>query len=259
MFGSKALTVVLVSLLICRPSTGWAAAEADLHLVTFEAPPYIFPTSEGEPGLAIRLVEALMQRAGVSYDVTIMPPKRAIAFALSTPNTCVFPVERSQDREVQLAWISPILISRQGFFQNPKKPAFNLRVLTDVQTFKIGSYLGSGTGEYLSALGFDVDFAVSNNSNILKLMANRIDVWESDILSAPYIAAQAGVVLQPSELVFFTTLRAIGCHLGLAPERLERLNLMLQKMYQDGSFEKIRSDFEQSLAPKLSPTPNAQN
>jgi len=235
------------------PAEHTVSEDIDIKLITFETAPYVFPKNAKEPGLAVRYLKALMRRAGLSFNITVMPPKRAILFSLRTPGTCVFPIERSQEREVQFSWVSPILISHQGFFKHPQTTSNTLRVLSDVQDLTIGSYLGSGIGDYLSSLEFDVDFAASERSNIHKLMARRIDLWAADTLTASYIAAQTGFPLGKSELVFFTTLRAMGCHRSVPQHIIVALNRVLTMMYQDGSFKKLRVDFEKNLSLSLDP------
>lgn len=257
MSGNKLMIklVRLVSVIVLSISgllSSLSVAETkDIKLVSFEAAPYIFPSGSTEPGLAVRYVAALMQRAGLSYNITLMPPKRAILFTMGTPGTCVFPVERSQEREVRFSWISPILISRHGLFERPLATTKSLRVLSDARGLRIGSYLGSSIGDYLISLGFDVDFAANDGSNIHKLMAKRIDFWAADTLTASYLAAQNNITLPPSRLVFFTTLRAMACHPSIPKTVIDDLNHLLQTMYQDGSFNKLQADFEANLLSML--------
>lgn len=224
-----------------------------IDLVSFEEPPYVMLSNGVPKGLVVDYVAALMARAGLRYRLDILPAKRALLYALSQKNACVFPIERSQEREVDFHWISPILISRHGFFQHPNDKPVRMHVLEDAKkrdnasTARIGSYLGSGIGAYLESLDFEVDYAAANDANIHKLMARRIDLWASDDVSARYIAANHSIELTAPSLVFFTTIRAMGCHASMPPEVIEALHDALQSMHRDGSFKRIEEAFTLAL------------
>lgn len=245
----RAIRQCLAGLLMGCVSAVQADSRDTIDLVSFEEPPYVMSDNGGAKGLVVEYVSALMDRAGLRYRLDILPAKRALLFALSHKNACVFPIERSQEREVDFHWISPIQISRHGFFQHPDDVPVSLRVLEDAKGFRIGSYLGSGIGAYLESLGFEVDYAAANSANIHKLMARRIDLWASDEVSARYIAGNSQFTLAPSPLVFFTTVRAIGCHASMPTEVVEVLNDALQAMHRDGSFMRIKKNFEQRSVP----------
>jgi len=234
----------IVFLLALVLTSGAQSHEHDFRLLTYIDPPYVYPADSDEKGLAVLLIEQLMSRAGFTYTLDIYPPKRSLLVALATPGTCVFPIERSQEREVQYSWVSPILFSSHGLYQRANTSSAKLRSLSDAQNMTIGTYLGSGIGEYLRGLGFTVEETANNESNILKLAANRIDLWASDTLSAQYIADTKNIALDKPELVFFTSLRAMACHPLVSGEKIQLLNQTLKTMYQDGSVEKLRQRFD---------------
>ena len=129
-----------------------------LDFVTFIEPPYFFdPAVSDNEGLVSIILKQLMQKAGINYRLTIMPPKRAELFVQFTPNTCVIPIEKSQEREVFFTWVSPVLISQTGLFQLASAPPVSLRTLEDARPYRIGSYLGSSIGDYLSSFSYQVD------------------------------------------------------------------------------------------------------
>lgn len=218
--------------------------QTQLNFVTFIDPPYIFdPNETDSKGLVEIIFESLMQRTNIKYDIQIMPAKRAEIFAQTNQNTCVFPIEKSQEREVFFSWVSPIIVSKQGFFSDPNHPIF-LQVLEDAWPYRIGSYLGSGMGEYLESFGYQVDLATQNEANILKLKMNRIDLWSSDILTAEHFSKISGIEISASKLDFFTTLRAIGCHLSVAQNTVSRMQQELQEMYKSGQIYNIVQKFK---------------
>lgn len=215
-----------------------------LDFVTFIEPPYFFdPVVSNNEGLVSIILKQLMKKADIDYRLTIMPPKRAELFVQFTPNTCVIPIEKSQEREVFFTWVSPVLISQTGLFRLASAPPVTLRTLEDARPYRIGSYLGSSIGDYLSSFSYKVDLATQNDANIHKLKADRIDLWASDILSARYISKEANIPITESRLNFFTSLRAIGCHEDVDQTVLQAMRNALQEMYKTGEMKQILQSF----------------
>ena len=116
-------------------------------------------------------------------------------------------------------------------------------IVVIVLQYVIGSHLGSGTGEYLQSLGFKVDFIPQNISNAYKLKAKRIDLWETDQLTAAYASKVAKIELSPSHLDFFTNLRGIGCNPAIPEAIIEKMRSVLHDMYKTGGVERIQHSY----------------
>lgn len=216
-----------------------------LEFVTFVEPPYTFDEElTKRKGLVSIILEQLMEKAGIEYKVTVMPPKRAELYVKATPNSCVIPIEKSQEREVFYSWVSPVLISRTGLFQLETANPIKLDSLEDARPHRIGSYLGSSIGEYLSSFSYRVDLATKNDANLHKMEAGRIDLWASDTLSAYYLSKQENIRIAGSRLNFFTSLRAIGCHEDLDENALSAMRDALQDMYKTSQMKRILESFK---------------
>ncbi len=209
-----------------------------LNVVTFIEKPLIYQHN-GEPaGVVVSVVRELFRQSGIDYKLRLMPPKRAILTTAETDSFCVFPVERSQEREALFQWVSPVLISRHGMFSHPHVPV-KLKTLEDAKPYKVGSYLGSGVGEYLEGLGFNVEYAGRNELNARKLLKKRIDLWVSDIESARFLVKNEKLPISEPELVFFTTVRAMACNLAVDPATVKTLQKTITQMYRNGDVESI--------------------
>jgi polar amino acid transport system substrate-binding protein len=189
-------------------------------------------------GLVVSVIRELMKRVNQPYKIQFMPPKRAIVMAERTKDFCVFPISRSQERETSFSWVSPVLISRHAFY-SLKRFNHPLKVMKDAKPFRIGATLGDGVGEYLENQGFNVDYTGKNALNAEKLSLQRIDLWLSDTISAPYLARQKGIQINAPELVFFTTLKSMGCQKDINPALVKRMSDTLNGMYRDGTIKKI--------------------
>lgn len=219
------------------------ADQAPIRLLTFNEPPWVEAESGHLQGPTIELIEQLFQRAGVPYNIEVLPLKRALKEALNQPGTCVFPIERSQERETSLRWISPLVLSRYGLYA-PVGHEVRLQTLEDARPYSIGSYLGSGLGEYLLERGFSVIEVSSAKLGPNMLRHKRFDLWVSDTRSAQVASTtdKTTALGQPS-LVFLTTLRAMGCHPDTPTSSLELLHTALLSLLAEPQWRaRVASD-----------------
>ena len=143
---ARALLRVLVVGLGVLLGPAVQADQAPIRLLTFNEPPWVEVEDGRLQGPTIELIKQLFERAGVPYSIEVLPLKRALKEALNQPGTCVFPIERSQEREASLRWISPLVVSRYGLYA-PEGHEVRLQTLEDARPYSIGSYLGRGLGE----------------------------------------------------------------------------------------------------------------
>ncbi|MFE8070857.1 transporter substrate-binding domain-containing protein [Marinobacteraceae bacterium S3BR75-40.1] len=207
-------------------------------LYTEELPPYVMRDGKQISGAGVDVVTELFRRAGYDFQVKVLPWKRAYLMGRTEENSCVFPVQRSQENEVLFQWVSPIFISHSAFY-SLADASFRIRSLKDVENLTIGSYLGSGDAEYLEDQGFELELTSTNLSNMRKLALKRLDVWAVDTLTASYLIQHFGEVLLKKQLVYFTTLRALGCNLAVPEPVIAGLNNALKSMYADGTVDRI--------------------
>ncbi|ALO35950.1 hypothetical protein CMT41_15375 [Colwellia sp. MT41] len=231
------LTVFMLNILV---SSVYATT---FTLLTEELPPYSIRGNGSETGASIDIVSQLFERAGFDYEIIIVPWKRAMRMSLSDENTCIFPMQRNQEREATYHWISPILITQTGFYTRKDSP-HKLVTIDDAKGLIIGTYNGSAVAEYLTSWGYDVRITPRDAPNIHKLMKNRIDVWAADTLSAKYLADKHKITNMKEQLVYFSTLRALACNTKVAEIKVNKLRQELKLMYTDGTIEAIISKYK---------------
>lgn len=216
-----------------------ARAEAPLTLISFDFPPLVNQLEGNQAdGYAYRVIQRMFELAGDEFVLEFQPPKRALRTAMNRPDTCAFPIDRSQERETSLNWIGPVSVSRHGLYSHPDRPQ-SIVTLEDARQWRIGSYLGSGVGEYLQAQGFNVHLASKPYLSLLMLQAGRVDLWISDTRAAPLTAQNRGFALNEPELVFFTTLRSMGCNTSVPQARIRKLEQALLTLYRNGELADI--------------------
>lgn len=207
-------------------------------LYTEQLPPYSIDQEGGAAGLSVDIVSALFSRVELPFEIQIVPWKRAYAVARNSAQACIFPIQRTQEREASFHWFSPITITQTGFY-TLENSVHQIRTLGDVSGLKIGTYRGSAVAEYLSRLGYDVDMSASEATNLDRLRYQRIQVWAADTLTAKYLAEQARVDRLDEQLVFYTSLRSLACNLAMPSSVVETLKSELKAMHQDGSIDQL--------------------
>ena len=224
-------------LVLCNAQA--AADQAPIRLLTYDEPPWVDAQQQPPQGVTIELVKQLFVRAGVPYSIEVFPLKRALKMASSQPSTCVFPIERSQERETALRWISPLVISRYGFYSAPGH-VLSLPTLESARPYSIASYLGSGVGEYLLSRGFSVVEVSSAKLGPNMLAHKRFDLWVSDTRTAEALSSSDGPKLGKPDLVVLSTLRARGCHPDTSNASIELLQSALLQMLKTAEWrEKV--------------------
>ncbi|WP_411993432.1 substrate-binding periplasmic protein [Agarivorans sp. DSG3-1] len=217
---------------------------SDLVFNTYIDPPYVSQGDEGVTGISIDILKLLRQHSQLNIELHLLPLKRAYAVALDSANQCVFAIERTQSRESSFIWISPMFISRYAIYQR-KLHAKHLASLDDLTKLRIGSYSGSGVGEYLTSFSITVDLAKTNLNSAKKLTRHRTGAWASDILSAAYIAQQFDLDISPKKYHFYSALRAIACNKNSDLGVLDKLQKSLNQLQKSGQIGQVLSKYEQ--------------
>jgi len=232
--------ILIFPILLFLPSSlAWSAS---FTLLTEELPPYSIKKGGTPSGASVDIVSELFKRVGIPFTVKIVPWQRAYNGAVDGANTCVFPIQRNQEREALFQWVSPVLITQNGFYTLDSS-SHKIRTIDDVKGLKIGSYRGSAVAEYLTNNGYKVDVLPKDAPNLQKLSAGRIDVWAADTLVASHLSKKANITNIKEQLVYFSSLRALGCNLSTPQEIVDKLQMELKNMYGDGTVEKILATY----------------
>ncbi|WP_299794356.1 ABC transporter substrate-binding protein [uncultured Shewanella sp.] len=236
------------SIIVCACAVGIvslvsASLRAEtIQVLTYEESPFAVKVGKTHHGLLVDMLKEMFSRTSLEYRLTFIPLKRAIITTERMPGHCVLPVARSQEREAHFHWISPVLVSRYGLYSRSNQ-TIPLTTLSDARPYKIGSFLGSGIGEYLTELGFDVELASVSAQNLRKLKRARIELWAAELVSAQEQMNKQAINFGVPELVFYTSLRAMACNKEMPFEQTSALERALKSMYRDGYMSKLYLEY----------------
>lgn len=223
---------------------GSSAGAQTLIIATEDAAPYNMlkqGTSE-ITGLATELLKKALDEAKVEYSINIYPWARAYRAAQNDANTCVYSTTRTEQREPLFKWIGPLVKNEWVLFGREGSP--QLSSLDDAKSGVIGGYLDDAATSYVKQLGLKVEEAPDDHLNLKKLVAKRIDYWVNGIRGGKYMAKEAGIAgLVPVFKLKDVTL-SLACNKSVPDDIVDKLNTIIQKMYDDGTVEAINKKYE---------------
>lgn len=240
---SKLSSALLLGCVLVSATVTSASLRAEsIEVLTYEESPFAVKVGKTHHGLLVDMLKEMFSRTSLDYNLRFIPLKRAIITTERTPGYCVLPVARSQEREAHFRWISPVLVSRYGLFSRSNQ-TIPLTSLSDAKSYKIGSFLGSGIGEYLIDLGYDVELASVSAQNLRKLKRARIDLWAAELVSAQEQMQKQAINFGVPELIFYTSLRAMACNKEMPRDQILALENALKSMYRDGYMSKLYLEY----------------
>lgn len=176
------------------------AAEQDslkeiVRVYTSDYPPYSLFDDAGEVvGVSAVKVRALLDSIGLRYQITIVPWSRALLLIESNPNSLIFSLDRTPEREERFHWLSALnkveshLIGRLGLMPDGFSKEKSLS-----GSYKAVCSRGSSACELLRQYGFSSDdiFAIAarRTTDLVTLLARgRADFIMEDpnVVSGTY-------------------------------------------------------------------------
>lgn len=233
----KTIALLLAGLL----SSGMLAAQS-LNIYYEDNRPLQFVGADGKPaGFAAEVVREIQRRIHNRDAVQLVPWARGLNRLGSTPNTLLFSMARTAERDGQYQWIGPIFENSYAFYAK----ADSTLVISDLEEAKkvasIGVYRGDVRDQVLTTLGFtNLDRANSNLSSVRKLMAGRIALFAGSPTNMQALAEQAGYKMSDFKLVYVFMHKQlyIAASQALDPAVVAQWNEALAQMKRDKTFEK---------------------
>ncbi|MFZ5570744.1 MAG: substrate-binding periplasmic protein [Thermodesulfobacteriota bacterium] len=134
--------LLTVSLLISLLATASSAQTIDdLFLMSEEFPPYNFRENGETKGTSIDLMVLILQKLNSRQgrnDIHILPWARAYKYLLERPDTVLFAMTRTHEREKLFKWVGPISTARNVLIARKEK-RITIHSTDDIKRFKVGA------------------------------------------------------------------------------------------------------------------------
>jgi polar amino acid transport system substrate-binding protein len=236
------ITVLAALCALCTASV--AAAAPRLYLATELSAPSSMVENGRVVGIGTDKVRGIMERAGISYQIELLPWKRAYTAALKRRDACVFSTTRTREREPLFKWVGPtdeahwVLLARAG-------SNIRLRTLDDARPYLIGTYHGDARDQFLLERGFKTDPAPDDLLNPRKLLMGRVDLWAASLRRGSNVLERHGWDKQMVPLLTFNRIQVyLACNPGVPDALIARMNAALDAMARDGSLRVIERKYE---------------
>lgn len=220
----KTLYAAYAALLLVVPSV---VSAADIKLTTENYPPFNMEQNGEIVGLSTDLVRAIFEQAGVSYEIKVLPWKRAYQNALINKNTCVFSTTYTEERLPLFEWVGPLVSNDWVLFARAGHN-YNFSSLEDAKELIIGGYNGDAVAVFLENNGYTVSLVRDDKLNPAKLANGRIDLWATGEQLGLFLAREQGINTLEKVLSFKETKMGVACHKETDPEILAKLRAALK-------------------------------
>jgi polar amino acid transport system substrate-binding protein len=177
--------------------TGTAFAQK-LTIYTEEVAPYNFTEGNNIVGVSTEVVEAVMNKAGLDYEIISYPWARTYKLATERPNSLIFSISRRPKRETTFKWIGVIVPSRHSVFALKSRTDIKIENIDDLKKYTIGTTLDDARETYLLENGFKISDLqrvagkTANLQNYEKLKLGRIDLWPMSEAIGYYTVRKSG-------------------------------------------------------------------
>jgi polar amino acid transport system substrate-binding protein len=175
-----------------------AALGGELRIVTHVLPPFTFEGRSAPVGLAVDIVEAVIQRTGDIGTIEVEPFPRLLRDVISGPNTLAFIIARTPERERLVQWVGPIIVNRVCLYTRAGSHR-RINSLEEARSLAaIAVTRGDADHVFLAGKHFtNLDLGESQSLDLRKVALGRVDATSVSELVFASMATAAR--LQPTD------------------------------------------------------------
>ncbi|MBV2128020.1 substrate-binding periplasmic protein [Arsukibacterium indicum] len=239
--------------LLLAAASGSAQQVSQLKVVTEISPPHQTIIAGEVDGYSTRLVKAILSQAGISATIEIYPWARAYRMALQQPDTLIYNIARTVERESQFQWIGPVATYRLGFVKLAHRQDIQLKSLTEAQQYSIAVQRHDVAETFLKQNGFgqpdQLVLAADITESWQLLLHGKVDLIIDDPMALAAMAAHFAI--EPAYVKFEFAIKELEQQTYLAANKtmpaqmVNALQQAHQKVADSELFKKVmRSDFD---------------
>lgn len=231
-------TVLLcAALLMISPGIG--AADPGWRAISGPLPPFAYEQQGRPTGFMVDLVDEAARSSGTSLRIDFYPWARAVALAQAGPQTLIFPLARTPERERRFTWVLPLYVQDYVVIA-ARETAFVEKGLAP--STRVGLIRGTTLARDLPALR---GRPVSDERDYSDLF-RKLDEGMIDAIVGPVAIVRASMKLigrDPADYRFGPTLGSfelwVAASIDSRAERLAPLKAQLRAQHRDGRYESL--------------------
>ncbi|SNY55698.1 amino acid ABC transporter substrate-binding protein, PAAT family [Arsukibacterium tuosuense] len=177
-----------------------------VQVVTELSPPHQTMVAGQIGGYSTQLVKAILQQAGVSASIEMYPWARAYKMALQQPDTLIYNMARTAQREQLFQWIGPVASYRLGFVKLAHRQDIQLKALADARRYSIAVQRHDVAENFLKKNGFgqpgQLVLAADISESWQLLLHGKVDLIIDDPMALTAMAGHFNVEPEYVEFAF---------------------------------------------------------
>jgi polar amino acid transport system substrate-binding protein len=241
---TASLPLVVLALFFALSSQAKAEMRPPLLVVTEQFAPYNFEAMGEARGISTRVVQAVLNHAGLEADIEFYPWPRAYRYAQTKPNTLIYSIARIPEREDLFEWIGAIAPYQTSLYKLRSREDIKIESLRDARKYRVGASQADVITTYLEGQGFEALEVARNDEIAIGMLAHdRIDVAALDEASLGYRSIEAGIDYSHLERVLpiegLTGELYIAMSLKSNPDLVETLRASLRAIKEDGTYDRL--------------------
>ena len=160
-----------------------------IEIYTESLPPFQIVKASEVSGQATSKVKQLLDSLDLRYNIQVVPWARAYNIVKSTPNTLIYSMNRSPEREDAFHWITVVAEIGNSFISLRSNP-FEISQLEDAKNYVVAVVRDGYAYDFLLENGFIVDknmYVVATLEQQMSLLINKkVDFLFTDIQSVKH-------------------------------------------------------------------------
>ncbi|GAA6205339.1 transporter substrate-binding domain-containing protein [Thalassotalea sp. SU-HH00458] len=166
-----------------------------------------FDKNQEIAGTSTDLVKAILDHANIDYEINLYPWQRAFSYARTHKNTLIYSIFRTPLREDLLHWICPIAKRPvHSVYKLAKRKDIKIDAANDLANYTINLTRGTFPHEFFISKGMkegvNLQLTATNDSNILMLLKNRVDLIVEAEMAIFQIVKEKGLPEDTVEKVY---------------------------------------------------------
>jgi len=221
----------------------FSAFAADVRMLTDIHPPLQLIQGDELVGFGVDLVKAVAEQTGDKVHIDQLPWLRALRVASAEPDTGVFTILRTPEREAEYQWVGPLIEVETALYAGSrvKEPVQNLKQASVAE--KIALPRKWLAYDYLKKQGFANLYGVDTPEQMMRLLRmGRTDLVVADTISFSSLAHEAG--MDRSDLRYQMPLMKQGAYIAFSLQTdahlISRWQRALDKMKRDGQLNRLK-------------------
>jgi len=171
-------------------------ADTDLskvNVITSFYEPYSYLSDGVAQGTAVNQARKILAELNYFPDIKVYPWARAYTHALNEPNTVLFSIARTPEREEKFHWIGEIVGFDVYLFRNKTRDDIQIESLKDAANYRVGALIKDVKGQYLGKHNIPVTDINNEETGIKMIMNARLDLLPTDLVSMKHRLKKFGL------------------------------------------------------------------